>query len=146
MLPPRTHASGAGKRKTARTSGAVMLCRGDFLSGIRSRASSLATQSTVASPARLLDPVVSGSLLMQVPIIVETPPPVKSFFEHFRAGAALTPTQDHRPWGLRFLELPEFIPRQRKEVIHTGPQLESNTEVRSRQSASRPNQRRRISG
>ena len=39
--------------------------------------------STVASPARLLDPVVSGSLLMQVPIIAKTPPPVKSFFEHF---------------------------------------------------------------
>ena len=83
MLPPRTHASGAGKRKTARTSGAVMLCRGDFLSGICSRASSLAAQSTVASPARLLDPVVSESLLMQVPIIAKTPFPVKSFFEHF---------------------------------------------------------------
>ncbi len=60
-----------------------MLCRGDFLSGICSRASSLAAQSTVASPARLLDPVVSESLLMQVPIIAKAPPPVKSFFEYF---------------------------------------------------------------
>ena len=67
-----------------------MLCRGDFLSGIRSRASSLAAQSTVASPARLLDPVVSGSLLMQVPIIAKTPPPVKSFFEHFRPDAVIS--------------------------------------------------------
>src|SRR6266516_894861 len=85
MLPPRTHAAGAGKRKTARTSGAVMLCRGDFLSGICSRASSLAAQSTVASPARLLDPVVSESLLMQVPIIVERSSLVKSFFDNFSA-------------------------------------------------------------
>jgi len=49
--------------------------------------------STVASPARLLDPVVSGSLLMQVPIIAKTPFLVKSlfriFFEHFRAAAQL---------------------------------------------------------
>ena len=60
-----------------------MLCRGDFLSGICSRASSLAAQSTVASPARLLDPMVSESLLMQVPIIAKTPFPVKSFFEYF---------------------------------------------------------------
>ena len=81
------------KKKNRPNIRAVILCRGDFLSGIRSRASSLATQSTVASPARLLDPVVSGSLLMQVPIIAKTPFPVKSlfriFFEHFRAAAQL---------------------------------------------------------
>src|SRR5207245_4133441 len=71
------------KKKNRPNISAVKLYRGDFVSGLRSRASSLATQSTVASPARLPDPVVSGSLLMQLPIIAKTPFPVKSFFKHF---------------------------------------------------------------